>query len=203
MSSGNIYLAETSLPHPLKAGRFGDKLSLSDKERQYKTIDRNFKIRYCYASDNVEKEEARVLSVLRLVGGTDFKGAGRETFNLTVDEAIRAIGCETPAKQRELANRAILALKLGDDRVDTYFQELDQLGTIMAGPPTKTSVSALPRYFNIVRTLAMAGISVFRAGEEQNLSVSVYLCVTHPVKLLGLLPDLKVYQSVLQDLCIG
>ena len=104
MRPGYIYFAETSAPY-IKVGRC--RVSLAKKEALYRRLDPGFIIRHAYECADVVVEENRVLNMLRLVAGTEVKGAGRECFALSVKDAV-AVATSSTSNQEELARKLVL-----------------------------------------------------------------------------------------------
>lgn len=63
---------------------------------------------HAYYCEDVVAEEKRVLTMLRLVAGTEHKGAGKECFKLSVEDAIAAAASKSPLELEALARKIIM-----------------------------------------------------------------------------------------------
>lgn len=77
MAAGILYLGTTSAGL-VKAGRTSRPIGV--REREFRTVDPGFRIVYTQTVTDVVAAEREMHARLRIVAGTDFKGAGKETY---------------------------------------------------------------------------------------------------------------------------
>lgn len=173
-------------------------LSVADKESQYRRLDRNFSILHSYDVDDCVAEEAKVLARLRVVAGTEYRGAGREVFNLSVDTAIAVAAAKSPYELQETARNIILSHRAGPtgESVKDLLAELNQMAD-----NTSMSLAGRLARLNAIRSAMMAiGLLPVMAGPEQDLAVSTFGGVSDPSRLLKAIPGLKAYATALENL---
>lgn len=94
----------------IKVDQFSITRTITDKEKEYRRLDPEFKILHAYKATNVATEEKRILSALRLVAGTSVKEVGRETFDIPLQEAVKPASSSVSVRKQR-ACKAILAIK--------------------------------------------------------------------------------------------
>lgn len=199
--AGFVYYARTGAPE-IKVGRYTGKQDLNHKGKTYRRLDRNFGIRHAYWCEDAFAEEKRVLSRLRahlkLVNKLEVKGAGRETFDLSIDTAIKVSAAKKPEDLRKLARGLIHQMPLeGTKTVADLFAEMNTY--LLTG--TQDQMMHIIRRNAEIRDLFRAvGIWTLSAEPEMELSVVVYGCVGDRAKLLKALPILRQYETALTDL---
>lgn len=186
MRPGYIYFAETSSAY-IKVGRFFEHLSVSEKESAYRRLDPEFKILHAYHSEDVVAEEKRVLSMLRLVGGTAVKGAGRECFLMSVPDAVAAAAAVSPKELEEVARKLIMRSELEGKSVKAWIDQAEEA----QGGSGLSLVEAMNAYQSARMALERAGIFLSTEGESMGLSNSVFATVFDAKKLVKSLPALK------------
>lgn len=135
---------------------------------------------------------------LRLVAGTAVTGAGRENFDISMDEALKAAHVSVP-RLEEQARAIIRALKVGVDNL-TVAQLLDEVHrNCDGGVPVAVAVK---RNGVIYRALSAVGIHVNAAIPDQELDVHCYGLVLDAKRLLRVCPALKPCASVLEGLTL-
>lgn len=195
---GFIYFA-TLGDKSIKVGKFSPHLTCSAKERQYRTLDRYFTVRHAYYSDDVNTEEQRVLSVLRLVAGTEFKGAGKEVFTgISLKRAIAVSAEKTSAQLEEMARKAIDNLLVGREGTSVRTLLVEHNNILAMG--ARGGLKEAKRLLAIREVLWDYGIQVVSADDEDELDVAVYGKVINPLVLLKKAPALKPLQAVLDGL---
>jgi hypothetical protein len=110
MAAGILYLGTTSAGL-VKAGRTSRPIGV--REREFRTVDPGFRIVYTQTVTDVVAAEREMHARLRIVAGTDFKGAGKETYNLTPEVALKAVRSEQGDLVAQ-AHAAVQACKLPD-----------------------------------------------------------------------------------------
>lgn len=186
MQPGFIYFAKTSNPH-IKVGRFHAHLTLAGKEAQYRRLDPGFKIVHAYYCEDVVAEEKRVLTMLRLVAGTEHKGAGKECFKLSVEDAIAAAASKTPIEQEALARKVIMEHMLDGVTIREF---IDQAGAVKANKSVALNLR-MAEFHAKARQLDKLGIALLPGGPFPEVTAEAFGTVIDAKKILRAIPGLK------------
>jgi hypothetical protein len=131
-------------------------------------------------------EEKRVLNMLRLVGGTEVKGAGRECFAMSVKEAVTA-ATAAPASQEDLARQIIMAHSLAG----TTVRDIIAASDVPADSSQKARLAALTNFTTGTVALCGLGIILASGGHEQGLASDSYATVIDSKALVRRIPALR------------
>jgi hypothetical protein len=194
MRPGYIYFAETSAPY-IKVGR--SRISLAKKEAQYRRLDPGFIIRHAYECADVVVEENRVLSMLRLVAGTEVKGAGRECFAMSVKDAV-AVATASTSNQEELARKLVLDHVVSGKSV----KELIAASDLSPEARAKDSLASVTAYTTSMLALGKLGIMLVRGGQDMGLAADAYATVVDGKLLARRIPKLKTLAVELSGLAL-
>lgn len=137
------------------------------------------------------------MGILRLVGGTEYRGAGREVFtNLTVEQAIAAAAAKSPAEMAELARKIIRQHVVGSAgmTVEQLFTEMNKA----FDPAPGFEREASDRQWHLKNKLR--GLGIQAAMDDPDLDVTVYGNVYDDRQLLKAIPALKPLKTVLYKL---
>lgn len=184
MRPGYIYFAETSSPY-IKVGRFFDHISVSEKEAAYRRLDPGFIIRHAYACSDVVAEEKRVLNMLRLVAGTEVKGAGRECFAMSVKDAVAAVTAG-PSGDADLARKMVLDFSIAGSTIGQLIRAADE-----PAKPGDDELTAVRTFTTNMLTLTKLGIMLLKNGHELGLAADCYATVVDGKLLARRIPQLK------------
>jgi hypothetical protein len=196
MRAGYIYFAETSAAY-IKVGRCYSHVTIAQKEAMYRRLDPGFIIRHAYACDDVVVEEKRVLNMLRLVAGTEVKGAGRECFAMGVKEAVAAV--TAPASSQDgLARKLVLEHVVSGRSV----RELIAASDLSPEARAKDSLASVTAYTTSMLALGKLGIMLVRGGKDIGLSADAYATVVDGKLLARRIPKLKTLAVELSGLAL-
>ena len=139
------------------------------------------------------------MSFLRLVGGTEFKGAAVKVPKKKLEKKIRpAEANKAPALMEEMARKAIEKLVVEGSKT-TVRMLLNEHNAIYA-MGDQGGMTELNRLMAIREVLWGVGIQVVSADEDDELDVDVYGKVIIPKQLLKKFPALKPHQAVIDEL---
>lgn len=187
-TSGFLYFAYLR-PLLTKVGRFKASLSVAEKEAQYRTLNPEFRIMRAYFSNDVVKEEKRVLTQLRLVGGTAVTGAGRETFKLSVVDAVKLAKVPSLAAQEDMARQILYSRKLSDGCTIKHW--LDILNAQHASSRPYTQADAARESKVAMELLLSLGILLSNSHEALELTSALFCRIRDEKKCLAAMPELK------------
>lgn len=176
MREGYVYFAETSTPF-IKVGRFFRHVTLAQKEACYRRLDPGFRIRHAYLCDDVVAEEKRVLTMLRLVGGTDVTGAGRECFKLSVADAVVSAAVVSPDAQLGVARKLVMDHRMADRTVRELISDVNANG--------------LKNFTTALLALSKIGIALTTGGRSLGAADEAFATVVNELKLKKSIPSLK------------
>lgn len=184
MRAGYIYFAETSAPY-IKVGRSYSRVSVAKKEAMYRRLDPGFIIRHAYDCADVVVEEKRVLNMLRLVAGTEVKGAGRECFALSVKDAVAAVSAG-PSGDAAMARKIVLEFNVAGSTIGQLIQAADA-----PAKPGDDELAAVRTFTANMLKLDKLGIMLLKNGHELGLASDSYATVVDGKLLARRIPQLK------------
>lgn len=196
MRPGYIYFAETSAPH-IKVGRALSHISIERKEATYRRLDPGFIIRHTFDCPDVVVEEKRVLNMLRLVAGTEVKGAGRECFAMSVKDAV-AVATAAPASQEDLARQIIMSHPLAGSTVRDIIAASD----VPSDSSQQASLASLTSFTTGTVALCGLGIILASGGHDQGLASDSYATVVDSKALTRRIPQLRKLSVELSGLAL-
>lgn len=184
MRAGYIYFAETSSGH-IKVGRSYSHVTVAQKEAMYRRLDPGFIIRHAYECADVVVEEKRVLNMLRLVAGTEVKGAGRECFAMSVKDAVAAVSAG-PSAEADLARKMVLDFNIAGATIGQLIRAADA-----PAKPGDDELAAVRTFTTNMLKLNKLGIMLVKNGHELGLAADSYATVVDGKLLARRIPQLK------------
>lgn len=184
MAAGYIYFAETSTPY-IKVGRALATTTVAKKEATRKTLDPCFKIRHAYPCDDIVREENRVLRMLRLVAGTEVKGAGRECYLMDIESAVK-IATGGPVGDASVARNLILNHIVAGKSIRDLIAEPDSVAAT-----DNTPLAATKTYSKNMIILSRLGIVLLKNGYDHGLATDTYATVVDERLIKRHIPGLK------------
>jgi hypothetical protein len=156
---------------------------------------------YCHTDNETRQNKLLedIVSFLRLVGGTDFKGAAvKIPKRKLVKEVEPREAKKAPALMEEMARKAIEKLVV-EGSATTVRMLLNEHNAIYA-MGEHGGLDETKRLMAIRRMLWEVGIQVVSTDEDDELDVYVYGKVIIPKQLLKKFPSLKPHKAVVDCL---
>lgn len=122
--------------------------------------------------------------VLRLVGGAEVKGAGRECFEMGVEAAVRAAGDASRPAQEALARKVVMAHPVAGTTVGSLIERAGKRHS----PGSPLDLSVFP-----AASMALERLGIFLAHGDasQGITVGAFASVVDEKKLCRQIPALK------------